>query len=353
MGKTERGTAREVFPNLKAGGQSHTEAIICEHGAQVRNLRGGTPMNNTLKLTAIKLNLFEGEGGAVGAGENGTQGENTSTVPGTTRRGKSGEIQNVVYGKRADTAAAPAAGEANTQIEDKAAKFREMINGEFKDIYTKETQRLIDRRFKETKQLEQQVAKHQPIIDTLMQRYHIEDGDTDKLAQALDSDTAYWESAADEAGMTVEQYRRMQELQRKNAELLKEQKERQGQDRVQRQLAKWQGEADEMKTLYPNFELQNELQNPSFLSLLRAGTDMKTAFEVIHMEDIKAGIAKQQAAATEKQIVAGIRAKGARPLENGTQGQSGFILKDDVSKLTKEDRAEVARRAARGEIISF
>ena len=43
------------------------------------------------------------------------------------------------------------------------------MNGEYKDIYTEETQRIIDRRFRETRNLEQQVGQYQPVIDMLMQ----------------------------------------------------------------------------------------------------------------------------------------------------------------------------------------
>ena len=42
-----------------------------------------------------------------------------------------------------------------------------------------------------------------------------------------------------------------------------------------------------------------------------------------------------------------------RPQENGTLQSGGMIVKNDVSKLTREDRAEIARRAMRGEKIQF
>ena len=64
-------------------------------------------------------------------------------------------------------------------------------------------------------------------------------------------------------------------------------------------------------------------------------------------------VEQSAARAAEKQVVDTIRAKGARPAENGTAAQSAFTVKDDVSKLTREDRAEIARRAARGDSISF
>ena len=104
---------------------------------------------------------------------------------------------------------------------------------------------------------------------------------------------------------------------------------------------------------YPSFDLNAEVKNPQFLSMLRAGVPVQHAYEVVHMDQIKAGVAAMQAKATEKQVVDGIRAKGARPQENGTTSQGAFIVKDDVSKLSKRDRAEIIRRAARGEHIEF
>ena len=71
------------------------------------------------------------------------------------------------------------------------------------------------------------------------------------------------------------------------------------------------------------------------------------------MDDIKTSAARQAAREAEKQVVDGIRAKGARPPENGTAAQSAFTVKGDVSKLTRKDREEIARRAARGEKITF
>ena len=99
--------------------------------------------------------------------------------------------------------------------------------------------------------------------------------------------------------------------------------------------------------------IRNPFQYIGILSMLRAGVPVQHAYEVVHMDQIKAGVAAMQAKATEKQVVDGIRAKGARPQENGTTSQGAFIVKDDVSKLSKRDRAEIIRRAARGEHIEF
>lgn len=185
-------------------------------------------------LLDIRLDLFEGGAAAGGAsagaaapgegGASGTQGE-TKAGSAATRRGRTGEYQNVIFGKQAKPAAAGEGGDPEGQqqssdagsdakpgvdttsdtLEARRKAFQDLVHGEYKDIYTEETQRIIDRRFRETRNLEQQVGQYQPVIDMLLQRYQIADGDMGKLSQAIENDDAYWSEAAEEAGMSVEQ----------------------------------------------------------------------------------------------------------------------------------------------------
>ena len=326
-------------------------------------------------LLDVSLRLFDGDGGAAapaageGAAGDGSKG-GPQAAPAPTRRGRSGEYQNVRFGKQDPAAAGgpdgagarqqpSAAGKGkegdvtttSNTLEDKRRAFQELVSGEYKDIYTEETQRIIDRRFRETKNLEERAARQQPIVDMLMQRYKIADGDLGKLAAAVENDDAYWSEAAEEAGMSVEQYKQFQKLQRENAALLREQKARRSQQAAQQQLQKWYSEGEQVKAVYPSFDLAAESKNPQFLSMLRSGVPVQLAYEVLHMDAIKAGVAQDTARQTEKQVVDGIRAKGARPVEAGTSPKSSFVVKDDPSKWTKKDRAEIARRVARGETI--
>ena len=73
----------------------------------------------------------------------------------------------------------------------------------------------------------------------------------------------------------------------------------------------------------------------------------------VHFDELMSGAIQVTAANTEKMVANNVRAKGNRPAENGTNAQSAFTVKDDPSKLTKQDFEEIARRVARGEIISF
>lgn len=332
-------------------------------------------------LLAINLHLFDGgasAGGAAGGagaaapGDGGAQGDTNGAVPGSTRRGKSGEYANVRFGKQPNGATATgtvtsaqtephAAGGDNNQgvqstsdtLEDRRKAFRDMVNGEFKDVYAEETQRIINRRFSDTRTLEAQVQAQQPLIDLLMQRYNIGDGDIQKLTAALENDNAYWSEAAEEAGMSVEQYKQFQKMKRDNAALLAAQRGRQQQEALQQQAQKWFQEAKAVKAKFPNFDLSTELKDPAFTAMLRAGTPVEHAYKVRHFDELMDNAMQITTATTEKRVVGNVRARGNRPAENGTTAQSAFTIKDDVSKLSKKDRAEAARQAMRGVKIEF
>ena len=342
-------------------------------------------MHNTIALLKLDLQLFNGAaagaGGAAGDGGAAPAAQQTteSALPkaeikgtrGGSRRGNTGAYDNVVFGKQdaAEETAVTTGSDAGNQaegngnksgisttsdtLEAKRKAFQELIDGEYKDIYAEQFQLAFNRRFKEVKGMEQNLSDQKPILDMLMQRYNIADGDMKKLQTALEEDSSYWQEAADKEGLTVEQYKAMQKLQRENAELQKLRQRQQGEQQAQQQLAKWMQEAEGMKTLYPGFDLRAEIANREFQGLLRSGIPVQKAYELIHMDEIKEAAARSAAQATSAQMTAKIKSKAARPSENGTSSQSAVIVKNDVGNLSRADRAEIARRVQRGEKITF
>ena len=306
----------------------------------------------------VSLHLFEGEGG----GEGGTQGDAVAqTVPGNTRRGKSsGEYDNVLFGKQPEQAdGTPVAGEkqeaevqtTSNTLEERRQSFKDLIKGEYKDLYDEEVQTILKRRLKDEKGLKEQVSQMQPIIDMLNQKYQVQGGDMAKLMEAIEGDDVYWADAAEEAGMTVEQYKKFQKLQRENAKLIEQERIRKGRESADRQTQAWIQEAEALKATYPDFDLGAEAQNPRFISMLQSGVPVAHAYEVIHLDEIKAAERQAASKATERQVTANVRARGSRPAENGTASQGAFTIKNDPSKWSKKDRAEVVRQVQRGKEI--
>ena len=105
----------------------------------------------------------------------------------------------------------------------------------------------------------------------------------------------------------------------------------------------------DMKADYPDFDLKTEALNKNFIDLLSRGIEMRTAYEVTHLSDIKNKVAQT----TQNAVTKTIQATGQRPSENGVSAQSGLVVKSNVKQLTKADRAEIARRVQRGEQIMF
>lgn len=271
---------------------------------------------HTVQLPDVRLDLFDGA--AEGTGNGAAGGEQSAPSADRKEEGRKGSPTG------SDTP------------EEKRKRFRELVGGEYKDVYTEETQRIIDRRFKEFKTLQERLERSEPILKLMMERRGIPDGDLDALAAALKEDAA-------------PDREKQEALRRERERLLRLQLQRQGRDSALRQVKQWVDEAGQLGSLYPDFDLRKEAKDPQFLALLRSGIPVRHAYEVLHMEQIKAGVAKQAAETAEKQVVEAIRAKGTRPAENGTAAQSAFTIKDDVSKLTRKDRAEIVRRVQMGD----
>ncbi len=326
-------------------------------------------MSEKTKWFKVNLQLFN-DGGAVGGAEAAPVGaENTpkaETKPsGSSRRLKSGEFDNVVFGKQdvANEATSPdtegkLVGAGNTDVtttsdtlEARRKAYNDLINGEYKDLDQERFQQVFDRRFKQVKGMEATLASQKPIIDMLMSKYGV--NDVAKLEEALNEDTEYWESIAEEQGMTVEQYHAMQKLERENAELKAIRERQMGEAQFNRQLAEWNQQAERVKELYPSFDFKTECQNREFINLLRHGNSVEHAYKVLHFDELTQNAARAAAQTADRQAQARIKSKASRPSENGTSSQSAAIVRNDVSSLTRAERAEIARRVQRGDKISF
>lgn len=329
--------------------------------------------NKVEKMFKVNLQLFN-DGGATGA-EAGAGAENApkaETKTSGSSRHKSGEFDNVVFGKQESTPSEEAtsleagdtnptgAGEqdAKPSEEDRRKAFNELINGEYKDLYQETFQKTFDRRFKEVKGMENELASHKKITDMLASRYGVET--VEEIHKALEEDTEYWESAAEKKGMTVEQYMALDKLERENKEFrafreqqAQQQAQQQAMQNAMKQVDAWQQEANEVKKIYPTFDFKTEIQNPKFMGMLKSGVGVEHAYRVLHLDEITNDAARVAAQNAEARVQAKIQQKASRPNENGTSSKSAVIVRSDVSSLTPKERAEIARRVARGEQIKF
>ena len=119
--------------------------------------------------------------------------------------------------------------------------------------------------------------------------------------------------------------------------------------------ADWDRQAKEFAETYriEGFNLMDEIQNPQFANLLKAGVTVDGAYKAVHFDDMVGGAMAHTAAKVKQDIVNSVNGRAQRPSEGAVASHNATVFKSDVSSLTKEDRAEIRRRAARGETIVF
>lgn len=120
-------------------------------------------------------------------------------------------------------------------------------------------------------------------------------------------------------------------------------------------------EAEAVRQVYPTFDLTHEMQDPAFRALVRgeARPTLRQVYELCHREALTAeavstAVAEAVAKAVsraEAQLVSHIQARGQRPAENGMADRGAVRMHPDVGRLTRSDRARLARRAQEGESI--
>lgn len=255
-------------------------------------------------------------------------------------------------GEGAAQGAQPQGGAAQ-QTTDRAAEFDRLIKNEYREEYDKRFREGLNRRFKETESLRQQTEAVKPLMELLAGKYGVDANDLSALMKAAEADESYYEAEAAEKGLTVQQLKQFKQMERENAQLRAAQEERQRVERANQVQARWMQESEALKGIYPNFDFEAEAGNETFTRLLRSGVDVRTAYEVAHHDEIISGAMQFTAQKVQEKTVNDIRARGMRPSEGGLGENPAGEGRLDVSKLTRAQRAEMAKRASRGEIITL
>ena len=301
-------------------------------------------------IPMLSLQLFA-EGGAGDGGTAEGQGVTAAAALPQTKGEKSNPLAGVKYGIQEESA--PAAEVQTVAQPDRNAMFEQLIKGEYKDLYDARVQDTIQKRLKSSKETVDKYNALIPTLELLESKYGVDAGDTEALIKAIQEDDSYYEQEALEKGMTVQQLKEVKKMERENAELKAQMQEKQRQENGQKLYAAWMQQAEEAKKVYPSFDLRAEMNNSKFVDLLRSNIDVRTAYEVLHKDEIIPAAMQFTAKTVESKLAKSIAANGARPSENGMSSQSAAVVKSDVSQLSKADRAEIIRRVQRGEKIRF
>ena len=310
----------------------------------------------------LNLQLFgegAGAGGDGGTGAEGTQGVSEVAALPQTKSRKSNPLADTKYGIQDDAAQVAdvqtkVTDGVTTETVDRNAEFEKLIKGEYKDLYDARIQDTIQKRLKSTKETVDKYNSLSPTLEMLSKKYGVDASDIEALNKAIQEDDSYYEEEAMEKGISVQQLKEIRRMERENADLKRQMQEQTTKENASKLYASWMNQAEQLKSVYPSFDLEAEMRNPKFVDLLRVPSiDVRTAYEVLHKDEIIPAAMQFTAQTVERKLANKIMANGARPTENGNNSQSAAVVKSDVSQLSKADRLEIARRVARGEKIRF
>lgn len=211
----------------------------------------------------------------------------------------------------------------------------------------------------------QQSPEVKGLLEALGEAYGIDAQDANNLAALTDAikngkvkNDEYYETMAAERGISVKTAREMDrmesELQRANAEKQRTEQLRVAMEHQQRAAAvraQWEAEAAQLKVKYPEFELDEVLNNPSVADMIRRGIGLEAAYRAAYFDKLIEASTARTAQQVEQGVTARIQQRAQRPAENGAHPGGAAEMKVDVAHMTAKQRAELAKRARRGERI--
>lgn len=244
--------------------------------------------------------------------------------------------------------------------EERRRAFGEMVQGEYSDVFQEMMQRAIDKATENIRQ-NPQVAR---LTQALANAYGVDTDDMDGLIEAVENgrvkDEKYYEDLAQQRGVSVKTARELDKMESdlkrsntRNAQLQAMQQEATRQQRVSQIQAQWEAQAAQLKTQYPDFELQEVLANEQVADLMRRGVSLPDAYRAAYFDHIMQQATAQTAQKVEQGVAASIQQRAGRPGENGTRPGGAVTTHVDVASMSRRQLEDLERRARRGEKITL
>lgn len=288
----------------------------------------------------------EGQGAATSAEASRSSGKGSTIRPDIVRRGRElglsddmlEDYQNAVDSRNRPQQPIQQEHKQESEKQGSDDEWNELIKGKYKSQYGESMRKAVLERVgakdREITQLKSQNESAQRILHILENKYPgVKSGDLDGLLKAVEADDDIWRERALEDGTSAKELRsqfeqeQQRQAQQQELEQLRQEKAmRELDDRLQRQAA-------QTKQLYPDFNIQEEFQNPQFRAALdfiaqqreeqnkRLGRndevfDLTFAYEMAHAQEIRDNTIKRVSHATQRAVAQDIASGARRPQEN-------------------------------------
>ena len=327
---------------------------------------------------AMKMNLHLFEGGAAGAGAAaagggaGEGGGEAAVTPGVLEDGTQMDDRLAARmeqqaRKRKARGEAPVRTAAQMPPEQQAQaqaaqeepsledQWKEAKKGKYREQYARDVYAAVQERFKNQEDANEKLAKVLPALSAIAKQRGIDENDLDAIVNNILDDDSLYEDEADAMGMTVEGYRNFKAMEAENKRLKAQEEEEQEQMFFRQHMQKLAMQGEEMKKIFPNFDLMKELEDERFrrLTAPNSGLDVRAAYYALHHDELEPQAMAYGIQRAQQQISQTIQANRQRPVEGASRAGQPASVTVDPSKMTRAERQKYIERARRGEKIVF
>ena len=302
----------------------------------------------------LNLQLFAGEGD--GGGEGAATGENSADA-GHQRLRELGVPEDKIRKNRAYKLNTPPARQQEPEKQQEQAAAAENPTEEkqtgtparmsWDEImadpeYNKQMRATVQSRLRSANGAEDALGKLTPALELLARKHGLDPAamDYDALAKAISDDESYYEDKALEMGVSVETAMQIDKQERDTARQQRQEAQNLEQQKIQQHFQKLQQQGEEMKKVFPNFDLRQELQNPAFVRMTspNVGISVEDAYYAIHRKELQTAAMQVTAQKTAQKVSNAIQAGTRRPAENGINGQAPSVTNFDYRAASKAER---------------
>ena len=311
-----------------------------------------------LKKLWLNLQLFAD--GGDGSGDGGSASASTGEALGGNK--ESGENDKILasipekakkYYQKAMEKHSGSTTEASTQNSDNGQPTNDQSTAEkipyddliksdeYKDDHEAYIKRTVGDRLKKYKGIEENLAKHKAMLDTVAVKYGVDPNDEnflDTLAEKIEEDDSYYDNYAMEHDISNAEARRIVTMERKSAQFDAQQEALEKQEQARQRIMLLRQNGEKTKAQFPDFDLDVEMQDERFRRLCAANNgDTTAAYMACHWNEILPATVQRASKQIQTQTAQAIASNKARPIENGLSSIAPSVVHEDFRNMSLAD----------------
>lgn len=331
-----------------------------------------------LELFKLNLQLFAdgGDGGGDGGSASGTVGEAVGSdtsgdkqtpafIPEKAKKYYQKAMERTANKTPvSETTPDDAAQTTNAPTTTEKLSYTDLIKSdEYKDDHKAYMDKAISDRLKKYKGIEEDLGKYKGILETVGTKYGVNPSDENflqVLSEKIEADDSYYEDYAMEHNISTEEARKVVTMERKAKQFDELQAEQIRQEQARQQIITLRQNAEKTKALFPDFDLDTQMQDERFRRICAASNgDTTAAYYACHHDKIRSATAQVMSATAQVasqqarvQTANAIAANKSRPIENGISSTAPSVVTQDfrnmnlqqLRKIAEEQRRQGAKR---------